>query len=192
MKIKYKLIFHSLWHCGSGESKGADIDALVIKDENGLPYVPGKTIKGLIKDGMQELVNVNSEQVKQEDIWQIFGKEAVKNEGVIGKCFFRNASLPEEISEYLINAGNVLQKQLYTKLTTTAIDGQTGVAKDHSLRSMEAAVPMELFGEILDVPEHLSSHLEQAMQMVKGLGVGRNRGLGRCTFMIIAKEGGAK
>lgn len=45
MDIKYKIEFFSNWHCGSGLAAGADVDALVVKDCNGLPYVPGKTIK---------------------------------------------------------------------------------------------------------------------------------------------------
>jgi len=191
MKIKYKITLHSMWHCGSGESKGADMDALVIKDSNGLPYIPGKTIKGLIKDGMQELAEVG-ELVSNENIWQIFGKEANNYDGIIGQCFFNNATMPKVLKEYLSGQGNAYQKYLFFKLTSTSIDGQTGVAKDHSLRSMEATVPMELVGEILDVPDGLYSKLEQAMQMVKGLGVGRNRGLGRCTFEIIEKQGGVK
>lgn len=45
--LNIKIEFFSPWHCGSGLSAGADADSLVIKDTNGLPYIPGKTIKGL-------------------------------------------------------------------------------------------------------------------------------------------------
>ena len=48
MEMKYKVEFYSDWHCGSGLSSGSDIDSLVIKDEDGLPFVPGKTLKGQI------------------------------------------------------------------------------------------------------------------------------------------------
>ncbi len=46
--LTIKIEFFSPWHCGSGPSAGADADSLVIKDINGLPFIPGKTIKGLI------------------------------------------------------------------------------------------------------------------------------------------------
>ncbi len=192
MDIDYRITFHSLWHCGSGESKGADMDALVIKEPNGLPYIPGKTLKGLIKDGMQTLVDVNSDMINQEDINQLFGREADENHGLVGTCFFTNASISEPIATFLGADGLEYQKYLYRKLTSTAIVGETGVSMDHSLRSMEATIPIVLEGQILNVADDHQSHLEQAMQMVKFLGVGRNRGLGRCTFEIKEKKGGAK
>lgn len=45
--LKYSIQFYTNWHCGSGQAAGADVDALVVKDAQGLPFVPGKTIKGL-------------------------------------------------------------------------------------------------------------------------------------------------
>lgn len=192
MDINYKITFHSLWHCGSGECKGADLDALVIKEPNGLPYIPGKTLKGLIKDGMQTIVDVKSDTINQEDISHLFGREADDNGGLVGTCFFTNASISEPIANFLGAGGQQYQKHLFKKLTSTAIVGETGVSMDHSLRSMEATIPIELVGQILNVPDDHQSHFEQAMQMIKFLGVGRNRGLGRCTFEIKEKKGGAK
>ena len=55
MNMDYKIEFFSNWHCGSGLAAGADVDALVIKDKDGLPYVPGRTIKGLLRDAATEL-----------------------------------------------------------------------------------------------------------------------------------------
>ena len=52
--MKYKVTFLDYWHLGSGLSAGSKLDSTIIKDENGLPYVPGKTIKGLIRE-MAEL-----------------------------------------------------------------------------------------------------------------------------------------
>ena len=42
MDIKYKIEFFSNWHCGSGLAAGADVDALVVKDAEGLPYLLGR------------------------------------------------------------------------------------------------------------------------------------------------------
>ena len=47
-ELNYKIEFFSEWHCGSGLSAGADIDALAIKDSDGLPYIPGKTLRLLM------------------------------------------------------------------------------------------------------------------------------------------------
>ena len=48
--MKYKVTFLDYWHLSSGLSAGAKLDSTVTRDENGLPYIPGKTIKGLIKE----------------------------------------------------------------------------------------------------------------------------------------------
>lgn len=61
MKIKYQIQFHSYWHCGSGLAAGAGVDALVVKDADGLPFVPGKTIKGLLREAMEELYGGQNE-----------------------------------------------------------------------------------------------------------------------------------
>ena len=50
--IDYTICFFSPWHCGSGTSAGADVDELVVKDKNGMPYIPGKTLKGLIREAV--------------------------------------------------------------------------------------------------------------------------------------------
>ncbi len=55
MDIRYKIQFHTFWHCGSGLASGADADLLVIKDKDGIPYVPGKTVKGLLREAFDLL-----------------------------------------------------------------------------------------------------------------------------------------
>ena len=56
MDITYTIELFSYWHCGSGLSAGADVDSLVIKDAKGMPFVPGKTIKGLIREAAETLI----------------------------------------------------------------------------------------------------------------------------------------
>lgn len=178
MKIKYKIEFYSDWHCGSGLSAGADLDALVIKDKNNLPFIPGKTLKGLIREATEEVVNYKGED-KKNDVFKLFG-ETDK-----GLSFFSNAELSLEEREYIV--ANKLQKYLYRGVSSTAID-DTGIAIDHSLRRMEVCVPLILYAEIIDVPNDSFQILEDGLSFIKRLGQNRNRGLGRCKFTIIEKE----
>ena len=55
--IRYTIEFYSDWHCGSGLASGAEADAVVIKDRDGLPYVPGKTIKGLVREAFEIILS---------------------------------------------------------------------------------------------------------------------------------------
>ena len=61
-----------------------------------------------------------------------------------------------------------------------------GIAKDHSLRSMEVVLPCTLYASITGVPENLADILSESFGMIKRMGQKRNRGLGRCEI----KEGG--
>lgn len=197
MDLKYKITFHSLWHCGSGESKGADLDNLVIKDERGLPFIPGKTIKGLVRDGMETLKEVQPGFINGASLLKLFGTEAKADESgfdtttykTSAVTFFTNAVLDGGLLDYLAVKTD-LQEHLFVKIASTRINDTTGTAVDKSLRSIEATVPLELYGEIIGVPDEEADKIVMAMKMVKRMGTGRSRGLGRCTFEIT--EGGAK
>lgn len=180
--MKFKIIFFSNWHCGSGLAAGADVDALVVKDSNGLPYVPGKTLKGLLREAAKEL-NGNCSLLNK-----IFGQpgdaKLSETDGTrIGEAYFGNATLPEGPA---IVASN-LTPHLFQTFSSTAIDEKTGIAKDYSLRRIETVVPCTLEGEIRNVPEGGDSLLEEAMQFIKRMGTGRNRGYGRCKISVIKK-----
>lgn len=182
--IEYTITFHSYWHCGSGLAAGADVDALVIKDSNGLPYIPGKTIKGLVREAFDEIQVLRNEEEMGDKYLSLFGylddnTEEQKKDVVMKKStvFFTNASLVE--SEDIIE--NRLQRFLYKSISQTAID-KDGIAKKHCLRKMQVVVPCTLKGKIIDVPDELEKDLLAALQFVKGVGVNRSRGLGRCTI----------
>ena len=175
-QINYTIRFYSEWHCGSGLGAGADVDALVVKDRQHLPFVPGKTIKGLLREGVSELSLLPAERINE-----LFGHlDAKTHEMTEGCLYFTNASMSESESEAIINRG--LREFLFHKKVSTAIDDE-GVALDNTLRSIETVVPCDLFAAILDVPEEDVAALEDAMRYVKRIGMNRNRGLGRCDFM---------
>jgi len=184
MTIKYKIRFFSEWHCGSGLSAGADLDSLVIKDKKGFPYIPGKTIKGLVREAVEDLVYFRGNN-KEQQIKEAFGyfeeKERSMNKGF---CFFTNATLPEDQQEFV--ASKDLQRFLYRATSATAI-GTDGIVVEHSLRKTETTIPCELHGEILDLPEAIGKEVVESLKLIKRIGLNRNRGLGRCQFLQIEK-----
>ena len=183
MDIRYRIEFFSNWHCGSGLAAGADVDALVVKDANGLPYVPGRTMKGLLRESAQELAGDNNLFVR---IFGLPGDEKPVSLGDkrIGECFFANAMLEEETA--IVTSG--LTPYLFQTFASTAIDEKSGIAKDNSLRKIETVVPCTLKGEINNVPDGGEELLRKAMQMIKRMGTGRNRGYGRCKISIINEK----
>lgn len=190
MTIDYKIEFHSYWHCGSGLAAGADADALVVKDKDGLPFVPGKTIKGLLREAATELLclkdkTVNKELCVEDDFFKVFGSEGTSDCKVaVSETFFSNAELPEDQKEKITRGG--LSEYMYDSVSRTAL--KDGVADEHSLRKVQVAVPCTLYGKVLFVPEGMEKTLEDAMGFVKALGLNRSRGLGRCTFTIVETQ----
>jgi len=189
MTLKYQLKFYDYWHISSGLSAGAKLDSSVIKNNDGLPYVAGKIIKGLSRE-MAELSGdctfVNScfggstndgRDGKAKD--KCFDEKAKNIQGV---CYFSNATLDETTATQI--KANYLQDNLYDIIASTKI-GENGIAEDKSLREIEVVVPLTLCGEIRDIPndEYLEL-ITRALKMIKRMGLNRNRGLGRCEFKI--------
>ena len=180
MKIIYCIEFHADWHCGSGLAAGADVDALAVKDEKGMPFVPGKTIKGLVREAVEEIRGfLNMEVETDMNFVKAFGYFDNKEQKDKGCVFFTNAILDK--AEYDTIVSNDAARFMYRDIASTAIN-EKGIAKDHSLRKMQVVVPCTLHGEILNVPNELADEIINAMKFIKRMGQNRNRGLGRCTI----------
>lgn len=172
--MKIKITFFDYWHLSSGFSAGAQLDTLVIKDEFNLPYVPGKTIKGLVRE--------MAEYIDHKKADEVFGHEGEK----MSKVYFSNLTLKEEIYEYLAKNDD-LKEYLYSKITSTKIDTK-GVAQKDSLREIEVVIPLELYGQIQCEDEKDFELIQKAIGMIKQMGLARNRGLGRCEITRIRCE----
>lgn len=173
--IKYEIEFFSNWHCGAGLAAGADVDALVIKDKNGLPYIPGRTIKGLLREAA-DILNDDKQTINM-----VFGVSGNDENHTVGASFFSNAVLFETERRYMQE--HHLQDYLFETFASTKID-ENGIAQDHSLRKIQTVVPCKLEGEILNVPDSTVPMIDEAMRYIKRLGTGRNRGYGRCKITI--------
>lgn len=118
MTLKYTLKFYDYWHISSGLSAGARLDSTVIKDDDGLPYVAGKIIKGLSRE-MAELSGdcsfVNNcfggstnDGKNGRPLDKCYDE---KDKNIQGVCYFSNATLEKEIAEQIRR--NNLQENIY-------------------------------------------------------------------------------
>ena len=186
MTINYELKFFDYWHVSSGLSGGAALDSYVVKDSAGLPYVPGKIIKGLVREVAELFWD-------QGDIDKCFGSRGSKNKQNNGneqkdnddttqaQCYFSSARVDEKIAAEITS--NNLQRNLFEIISATKID-DNGIAVDNSLRDIEVVLPISLKGEIQNVSGEIASNLKRALKSVKRMGLNRNRGLGRCEFKV--------
>jgi len=180
-RINYIITFLSDWHAGSGLSSGAEADAVVIKDKNNLPYLPGKTIKGLLKDVFEDFKEVQPTLIKDEFIKAKFGEEAKQEKSSKqGELFFSNATLSEKERQEITAE---MSHFLYHNIAFTRI-GENGIAHQGSLRTMEVCIPLTLEGYIDGVNKCDKEILEMGFRYLRHLGSSRNRGLGRCKIQI--------
>jgi len=169
--MKIEIEFFTYWHCGSGSSGGSRVDALVAKDNNGLPYIPGKTIKGHIREMAESLDD-------SEFINLCFGSSEERE----GKCYFSNAIIEEKIDKKL-------SSYLFITISSTKIE-ENGIAKTGSLREIEAVVPLKLYAtiEFDEDSKKYESKMIEAFRQVKRMGLNRTRGLGRCEITLVGES----
>lgn len=180
MELQYRITFLSDWHCGSGLSGGAETDNAVLKDNDNLPYVPGKTMKGLVRDALLEMNEVQPENYNIQEINQLLGSGEAGSETTRGEAYFSNAALPDLERRELTPE---LSAHLYRNLASTQI-AASGVAEGKSLRVMEVCIPVFLEGTVSDVADRHQALLADAFKWIRHLGVNRNRGLGRCKIEL--------
>jgi|GEM_PF-792270 len=53
VEVRYQLTTLSDWHAGTGAGRPGDVDRLVARDDDELPYLPAKTVTGLWRDGCE-------------------------------------------------------------------------------------------------------------------------------------------
>jgi CRISPR/Cas system CSM-associated protein Csm3 (group 7 of RAMP superfamily) len=188
MKANISITFLSYWHCGSGISGGAETDTLIKRDPAGMPFVPGKTLKGQLREAANWYSQLHPET--EALVTEIFGVENTRgtdksseNKEVkvrAGKAFFSDCYLHPDVMSKLDGKGALLTTSIYS----TAIE-PTGVAKNQSLRSMEVALPITLYGCIDGLDAEGTEFMKTCMGLVKEFGAGKTRGLGKCHLTFI-------
>lgn len=182
--IIYQIEFFNYWHSGSGLSGATYADNIVNKTNDNLPYIPGKTLKGLLRDAAMKINEIDPELVSQDFIIKVFGRDSAEKDTTRedeGLSFFTNAYLSENLSKNIIREN--LSENLYSVLSSTQIDG-VGQAAEGSLRQLEVTIPLTVYAKIENFPEGLEEQLTYCFGWIKQIGQNRNRGLGKCKFSI--------
>jgi CRISPR/Cas system CSM-associated protein Csm3 (group 7 of RAMP superfamily) len=200
-QIKFSI--HSYWRAGTGRSGGALLDEEVHKDAYGLPCLPGRTVKGLLRRAVYRaekwgLLNGNGGDAKTASLTQYwFGNAENHLENEAGTFSVSDAVLEKELRNYLISLltsqstgakkkGQTLCQGFFHQTYATAIEHQTGSAKYKSLRGMEVTIPLTLVAE-------LSAHLDDdgwkktltnCLPLIRAVGTSCSRGLGRVTVTL--------
>lgn len=223
--MKAQLAFDLLtyWHAGTGRGKAAGADAIVQRSPEGLPYLPGRTVKGLLRQAVAMGTWFEAPTYGIEDVEAWFGTslppsttsddrvdvlEAARFRTRPGTLRFSSATLGEAWANWARTVTSMAKAQarpptadapaapssedievlelapLFTTLASTRID-ERGVAYDRTLRTREVAVPMVLMASVDGPDDRRWIHaLQHTASFVRGLGSGRNRGLGRVALTV--------
>ena len=188
---------------GSGEGYGAIIDADVIFDDIGIPYIPAKRIKGCLRDAAFEVcamldkaeiksfldLSLDNSSNQFKIISDNFGKQGQQSPAPL---YFTNLMIDDynrnkEWLEYLLSEhANIISKDsirsFFTELRQqTAID-DNGVAREHSLRTIRTLKKGITFkGDLHCHAENQTAEqlLAFACRNLKYMGTKRNRGFGK-------------
>ena len=198
--MRLEVDFRGYWHAGTGRGSGHHLDALVCRDACDLPYLPGKTLRGLLRDALGRLEEWGGAAAARPGITkELFGSTAWEyDEGAPvtrdatepGKLFVSDARLPADVSAWLALEDNApLRAGLFREHFSTAMTEQ-GIAREKSLRGLEVAVPLILNAEVRLLPGCEASGwkeaLNAALPLVRAAGAHRSRGLGRCVIREVS------
>ncbi|GAA3657885.1 RAMP superfamily CRISPR-associated protein [Flavivirga jejuensis] len=183
--MKVELKFYSNWATGTGKTGGSK-DSVVIKDNDGLPFIPGRTFKGLVRDAYRACGFTNEISLFGQEIEidvEIENKKLKEGALRFNSVVVSNALRPK-ILPY--------KKHLFTTKTATALSDKQAV--NHSLRKNEIVIPIRLTTEIVynkdnrELNPKDKEEITFALKMLKRVGEKRHRGLGQCIATVIEKS----
>jgi hypothetical protein len=153
LRAKIILDFTGYWLSGTGAARGRDVDAVTHRDRQKLPAMPMTQVKGQLRETARRLAAAGAGGWTDGRVTYFFGADSVGRDpadvtaAALG--FHGEARIPgDDVRAWLAHTDNTaVRERLFARLPATAID-RLGAARDHSLRSVEAAVPLTVEGVV--------------------------------------------
>lgn len=174
---------------GNAEGYGAIIDKDSVFDEVGLPIIPGKRIKGILRE-QAELYNKFAYKKDGfiEDVFGTTGQTEKNKEKLTVSNFMLENYQPNKAEIHtLIKCKDLSKSEVQGYFTSirmmTKIDSD-GIASDTSLRTFRILKRGLVFRGELGFDSDLLPHFEKIVSLTRRIGSSRNRGMGHinCTL----------
>lgn len=156
------------------------LDQDVCHDRYGFPYIPAKRIRGCLRECALELQDWRAEISPEK----LFGKEGREKSPIrIGDALLKDYKGYVKIAQKyagnpIFHEQNILKNFTYIR-SQTAIDYDTGVAEEGSLRNMRVINKGNVFYSDVEVRDDaLIKPFQDCCKVFTHLGVDRTRGLG--------------
>ena len=170
---------------GSGEGLAGIIDTDISYDEYGIPFIPSKRIKGILRESAKELSDAG---LLTTSINKIFGESGTKegcdfkisngyiNEYEKYKNFLKETSKDND-AKTIFNREAILDYFTYDRAQTT-VDRVTGMAKENTLRFSRVVKKGLTFNFILEFNSDHEEKLKNIIKVTRSFGISRTRGPG--------------
>ncbi|MFT3662693.1 MAG: RAMP superfamily CRISPR-associated protein [Gordonia sp. (in: high G+C Gram-positive bacteria)] len=206
-------VMASDWHVGSGEGATKQVDRAVVRDAAGLPYLPAKTLTGVLRERAEQVAD-SLDADQPDDHWAewvrwLFGSRPDRSTAK-SDDHRRETPIPaalmtaplritesvraDEVADLLDVHPDELRRAATVLRTNVAIDRTTGTAADDQLRTDERARA----GLRLDGTWALATDrplrdvwpavflLQAAARLTAAVGGKRRRGAGELTLTLTA------
>lgn len=188
-KLSLCFDIRSYWHPGTGRGSGSALDAVTHRGSDQLPALPGRSIKGLLRDCITRAATLGwyhgDDPTSTLFGWRPNDPDQARPASAPqrGCLRFSDATLPPAERDYLSDHPGLLAG-LYRSHYSTAIDPASGTAMEASLRGIEVIVPLRLYCDVSLIPgteaaPQWQQQLTTALPLLRAIGSHRNRGLGR-------------
>jgi CRISPR/Cas system CSM-associated protein Csm3 (group 7 of RAMP superfamily) len=196
LMVKFETGGGRAFHIGSGYGYAGRIDRRLLRDVQGLPYVPGSTLKGKLRHAAREVAAALGYRMCREyclpqegqvpcAICRVFGSPFLE-----GKLFLSDASCAVEENPALgvTDWGERAAPRIWDERDGVAIDRKTRTARPgHLFRTECAPAGLKLRATLTgDLDEETEVPLLRAAVKTLGwLGADSSRGLGGCRCELL-------
>jgi hypothetical protein len=181
MSLRLEIRIDGYWISSSGRGQGYLHDAETVLDVDGFPYLPGRHLRGLLREAVRLLDDWGA--VEPGALSRLFG-EGGRAAAQRGGLTVTNAELAPALRGAIERP-----ETLFDTLSLTRMNA-AGVADTGSLRVLRVALPMTLWAELDwaaaeatvsdgEEPWDWKAVVTEALPLIRAVGAHRNRGLGR-------------
>ncbi len=206
--LSIQVRFLSDWHVGTGTGRPGDIDRLTARDHDGLPFVPAKTLTGILRDAgerlAQALDNGQPDGPWTDLLTDLFGDQPALSRGTApfsprtARLSVRPARFAEPLAAHLRRDAGLRAALTFIK-PGVMIDPRSGRAADQHLRfeemvrlgaELSTQMQLDLAGLSSERADDLRALLLASLRLVERLGGKRRRGAGRVELTPTDMSGG--
>jgi CRISPR-associated protein Csx10 len=194
MNKMLEIEFETDWHIGSGAGIPGSIDRTVLKDKSGLPYVPGKTLTGILRDSAELVASVR-DRAENGSRWDkalkslFVGDQPTQGEELtFAKIGVEDAVFSDSLKNIFL-CQESLRQALFIVQPGIKINRATGRTEEEHLFSREEARGGCALHAKVNIEETLSPEEEKllgdAIKATRRIGGHRRRGAGQCKLSLV-------